>query len=383
MYKNDFLKYYGEKNISPVEQDIADLQAHYAKREKLYRQLGMPVMMFKDKEICEVGAGSGYNTLAFFNWEVKHVDIVEANPCGVMNMKQLFKEKSVEEDKYSIYEMAIEQFETYKKYDIVIAEGFLSHIPNQQEVIDKLKSICKEDGIVVVTCDDDTCLYIERMKRLIAHVLIGDIKDYEEQVEYLAQIFEPQLKQLRGVSRGAKDWVKDQLLNPAMINNCSLNMVEAMYKFGEKCKCYGTSPRMFTDYSWYKDIWNNEIVNYEEQYTRKNASLMLSTLKEEICLSQEEGEKLNHLVSESKKLQAIYEKNKNVSILSDIKKCNDDICSILNEKSKDLTCVLRDISLAITDLIENGIEQFDFSKYQYFFSAFGRTLHYVSFKNSI
>ncbi len=64
--KNDFIKYYGEKNISPVKQDISNLQLHCRRREKLYRQLGIPFIFFKNKHILEIGPGSGYNTLVLF-----------------------------------------------------------------------------------------------------------------------------------------------------------------------------------------------------------------------------------------------------------------------------------------------------------------------------
>lgn len=70
-HMNDFIKYYGEKGISPVKQDISNLRMHYAKREKLYRQLGIPCMSFEGKKILEVGPGSGYNTLAYFFGGVK------------------------------------------------------------------------------------------------------------------------------------------------------------------------------------------------------------------------------------------------------------------------------------------------------------------------
>lgn len=65
---NKFIEYYGEHNISPVKQDLSNIKAHYAKREKLYRQLGMPPIAFEGKKILEVGPGSGYNTLAYFFW---------------------------------------------------------------------------------------------------------------------------------------------------------------------------------------------------------------------------------------------------------------------------------------------------------------------------
>lgn len=61
--KNDFLKYYEEKDISPVKQDISDLRLHCRRREKLYRQLGLPFCLFQGKNVLEIGSGSGYNTL--------------------------------------------------------------------------------------------------------------------------------------------------------------------------------------------------------------------------------------------------------------------------------------------------------------------------------
>lgn len=66
--KNEYLEYYGKYHISPVNQNIDDLKLHYDRRRKLYRQCGLPVIAFKNANVLEVGPGSGYNTLAFFEW---------------------------------------------------------------------------------------------------------------------------------------------------------------------------------------------------------------------------------------------------------------------------------------------------------------------------
>lgn len=66
MVKNKFIEYYGKYGISPVKQDIGEINLHYARREKLYRQLGIPCIAFEGKRILEVDPGSGYNTLAYF-----------------------------------------------------------------------------------------------------------------------------------------------------------------------------------------------------------------------------------------------------------------------------------------------------------------------------
>lgn len=57
---------YGKYKISPVKQDLSNPSIFFQKREKLYRQLGIPTILFDKKDILEVGSGSGFNTLAFF-----------------------------------------------------------------------------------------------------------------------------------------------------------------------------------------------------------------------------------------------------------------------------------------------------------------------------
>ncbi len=99
---NDFLEYYGEHSISPVRQDITDIALHYERRKKVYRQCGIPLLAFRNAELLEIGAG-GYNTLAFFHWNVKHVDIVEANPQGIADMQELFAKNNIVENQYTIY----------------------------------------------------------------------------------------------------------------------------------------------------------------------------------------------------------------------------------------------------------------------------------------
>ena len=49
--KNDQLEYYRKHNISPERQDISNIDVHYARRKKLYRQCGIPEIAFRDAEI--------------------------------------------------------------------------------------------------------------------------------------------------------------------------------------------------------------------------------------------------------------------------------------------------------------------------------------------
>lgn len=140
---NGYLQFYGENNISPVRQDISDYELHIRRRSKLYRQLGIPEITFRDKELLEVGPGGGYNSLVFFSWGCRHIDLVEANRKGISDIKDNFNSQNIDYSKYSIIESTIEEYDTDKTYDIVVAEGFIQHISNRSEVIDKLISLTK------------------------------------------------------------------------------------------------------------------------------------------------------------------------------------------------------------------------------------------------
>lgn len=146
MIGNDFIEYYGKHQISPVSQDITDMTVHYRRREKLYRQLGLPVCAFKEKKMLEVGPGSGYNTLAFFEWGIKDIDLVEPNKTGIDEMELLFNQFSINSNAYQIFNQTIEDFYIDSKYNIIIAESFLQYIKNQEEVINILKGSIEEGG---------------------------------------------------------------------------------------------------------------------------------------------------------------------------------------------------------------------------------------------
>lgn len=375
--KNDFLEYYGEHAISPVKQNIKDFETHLVRRRKLYRQCGIPILAFKNAKILEVGPGGGYNTLAFFQWGVGHVDLVEANPKGVDDMQRLFKEYHIAKDQYAISLNRIEDFKTDKKYDIAIAEGFLPYIYNQHEVIDKLKSLVASDGIIVITCSDDVCIFIEAIKRLIGINLSKNIERYDDKVEYLTGIFGPQLNRLKGVSRNAKDWVQDQILSPTIINGMELSLMQAVEYFGDEFDILGCSPQMFTDYSWYKDIWYDYKKDYEEQFKKKRLSLLQANTPE-IILSIENADQFVVHFIEIRKLAAQYERTLDTDII-------EDIINEMNIMSETVSRYLSDSFITVFQemkgvlcRIQNG-EEITLDPYPHFFEAFGRVQQYIAF----
>ncbi|MCI9646686.1 MAG: class I SAM-dependent methyltransferase [Lachnospiraceae bacterium] len=373
--ENGYLEYYGKHHISPVNQDITDIKAHFERRRKLYRQCGIPTIAFRNAEILEVGPGGGYNTLAFFHWGSRHIDLVEANPRGIEDMKSLFGYQEIPEDKYGIISCKIEDYSTEKKYDIIIAEGFLSNVPNQQEIIDKLKDLAAPDGIIVVTCIDNVSCFVENMKRLIGKVMVRDILSYQDKLSFLSEIFGKQLAMLKGVSRPTEDWVQDNILNPVINDNLELSMLQAICFFGGY-DVLGSSPQMFVDYSWYKDIWYAYKEDYKRQFREKHMGLLLTNMPEQIMAVEKAGRLERHfkcirnLVSEyDKTLQSNYIEE----ILIHMNEMEEDLQGI-DGKFLDVFAEIRDALWQVHNIGEVNMEE-----YPHFFSAFGRSQQYIAF----
>lgn len=379
MIMNDYLKYYGEHNISPVSQDISDIESHFRKREKLYRQLGIPTMAFKDKEILEVGPGSGYNTLAFFTWGGKNatVTLVEANPQGISEMKKLFKEQKIETSRYKIHECVIEEFQTDILYDIVIAEGFLPPLNNNNEIIQKLAGFVRPGGVIVITCSDYMGLFVEHMKRLICQMLVKDIDNYEEKVKRCVELLEPQFRKLQGMSRGAEDWVKDNVFNPVYnSNNGYLSLERGVQCFSDDFDFLGSSQRIFTDYSWYKDINFDEKNNIYRQFRKKQHNFLIVGLDETLISDEENAILMKHITlirDAEKEYEVSFESECLERILLELKNM-EQIMERINKKFFMLNKEMQEIIMTILKN-EHNIE---FSNFPVFFNAFGRSQQYLS-----
>lgn len=292
-------------------------------------------------------------------------------------MIELFNKFEIKSETYHIYPSIIEDYHSDKKYDIVLCEGFLPIVDNQKEIISALSRQVNSGGVVIVTCQDAIGNFIESMKRLLAVVVTKDITDFDEKVRYLADIFSKQLEKLRGVSRPTVDWVEDQLLAPMGINGNELSIKRAINLFGDDFFVLGTSsPAMFTDYSWFKDVWYDSKADYREQFRKKRLSLLMANMPE-IILSTDLADNLTKKFYEIKRYADIYEKEQNNNLLADISETLKDIRKDINDFPKNFTDVFEDIRLAIKDAIADDV---DFSRYKRFNAAFGRSQQYVAFE---
>jgi SAM-dependent methyltransferase len=224
------LEFYQQHGVSPVKQDISDLQAHFARRAHLYRSLGLWPESIRGKYVLEVGAGSGHNALYTASLKPAGYVAIEPNPAGAADIKAL-----VGED-ISVVRASIEDFAPASAWDVVLCEGLLGLSGgNKAELLETLIPHVKVGGVLVITCIDAISDHSEVLRRALAQRYIKNGASLQENVEILKPIFAPHLATLKGMTRSVEDWIIDNILNPASI------------------EVLGCSPRFLIDWRWYKE----------------------------------------------------------------------------------------------------------------------------------
>lgn len=381
--RNEFLEYYKQNKISPVSQDISDLNLHIKRRNRLYALLGINADSFKGARILEVGAGSGYNTLVFLLAGAK-VDIVEPNPTGREDMKRLFSTYSIDSKQYHIYECVIEEFKNPYQYDFVIAEGFLPAFDEAHRaiMIDKLYHCARDGGHIVITTIDEFSYFFEYLRIILGLTLVLNAKDFNTSSEILSEAFLPHLNALKFASRPIRDWVRDSILNPVndifsfSISDGIMQMQRSAGKSGN-IEVINTSPNLICNLSWYKDMEYSYAKEILKVFPIKRHLLLCEKFSDNLRDEAKNNALLSHLV-ELKQRLGEYRKNGDIAkllpiceILQIILKTNRDFGEFFDKSVEEVIALLQNPASICVKRVANM---------QYFSKAWGRGAQYISFK---
>lgn len=247
------LGFYTAHGISPVRQDITDLERHFQRRHALYRQLGIQPTAIAGRKVMEVGPGSGHNALYTAHLVPARYVLVEGNPTGVEHIRALFADHP---QVTACTEIALSRLEDHVPdtgFDFVFCEGLLSGVPNPEEILGKLSAATAAGGVLVVTCVDHLSHFPETIRRLLAQLVIEPGDDLDTQVAKILPMMAPHLASLGHANRRFDDWVVDNLIHPGSIIPL-INFPETVAVLAPQFQFLASSPHFVTDWRWYKSI---------------------------------------------------------------------------------------------------------------------------------
>ena len=247
---NPFVDFYRENEISPVAQDISDLDRHFARRAALYRHVGLPPRLVGGRTIVEFGPGSGHNAVYTASLGPSRYVLVDGNPVGLERTGMLLAEHGAAG--HECVASMFEDFDTDERFDIVLCEGVIPLQTRPAHLLRHVARFAAPGGLVVMTCMDSVSQIAEIMRRLIAALVVDPGTSTEGQVELLRPLFAPHLATLSGRSRLVDDWILDVIVRPWLGE--MLSVADAVAALDGDFHCYGASPDFLTDWRWYKDV---------------------------------------------------------------------------------------------------------------------------------
>jgi SAM-dependent methyltransferase len=250
-----FVDYYKSQGISPVAQDISDLERHFQRRESLFRLLGIPPGLVRGASVIEFGPGSGHNALYTNSLEPGRLVLVDANPVGVAEARRLFAEHFPPSRQPEIVECLWEEFDLDQRFDIVICEGALPGQLDPPALTRRLARFVRPGGLFFLTCVDHASVLPEVCRRLIGdQISLGGSP--VERLEVLRPIFTEHFASLRGTSRSIDDWLLDMFTHPWI--GRLFTIPDAIECLADDFDIYSGSPHFFADWRWYKQIVGDE-----------------------------------------------------------------------------------------------------------------------------
>jgi len=139
-----FVEFYSKNDISPVSQDIIDLNKHFQRRESLFRSLGLLPSFIAGKSVLEFGPGSGHNALYMASLKPEKYELVDGNPMGVQETRERLAAYS--DSQVEVHQSLFEEFQTDTRFDLVWAEGCLPHQSEPLPLLDNISLFVARGG---------------------------------------------------------------------------------------------------------------------------------------------------------------------------------------------------------------------------------------------
>ncbi|PHQ81684.1 MAG: hypothetical protein COB66_01605 [Coxiella sp. (in: Bacteria)] len=252
-----YLDFYQDNGISPVRQDLQDIDLHYKRRKYLYHYLGIPERYMVDRNIIEFGPGTGHNALYIMSLNPKNYTFVDGNTVSLDTCKKNIELYFPDQTKSQYVYSRIEDFVTPEKYDLVLCEGVITHQPKPELFARHIANYAETGGVTVLTTIDYVSVLAEVLRRAMCVFLVDGAASIDDKVLKLTQVFKGHLDTLPGMSRLHEDFILDNMIHPW--KNRIFSIADAIDALHDQHDVLGASPKIFSDWRWYKTIGISDI----------------------------------------------------------------------------------------------------------------------------
>lgn len=254
--------YYRQNRFNPVPISLATdeaLATHNAKRVNLYSgHLGIPLGLLSGQQVLEFGCNSGENSVILARHGAD-LTLVEPNEQVHGRLRDVFAAFDLSNRLREIFSFGIEEFPEDKKYNLVLAEGFLFTLPNKAEMAAKICRLLAPGGIGVISFNCRFGGLVELHKRLTLYracELSGVDFCSEASLDLAQGMFGAAFERI-SPTRPFPSWWKDLLVNPFYADRYLWSYGELLPVIEAAGATFlSSSPRWFVEepMRWYKKL---------------------------------------------------------------------------------------------------------------------------------
>jgi len=310
-------------------------------------------------------------------FDPKYYHMVELNIESCNNIEKLFNSNGIEQSKYDVENISIEEFTSEIKYDIVICEGTLAFLQNKDKLLKKISTYLKKDGVLIITSADAISQFYEIVRRLFANIISYNIQDKDIKVKLFVKSFESHTQTLEGFSKFIDDWCYDMFVDDDLYSNflSTIDIVNILNDDFEFDKM--TSPNLILDERWYRQISLDHKKNNEYKlnsfYKRWHNLFNYQSFSSERAM--EKNVRLNNLCTELVlKIRINETNNKDIYI--------QDVIDLILQIQNNLLGIDSIIDNSLTEIIrllkQETISAENISSMKYFSQCFGRGSQYLT-----
>ena len=251
--RQNHLDYYRQHGIAPVFYDLSSMESHLQRREALYNKLGALPFAFKGAKVLEVAAGTGQNSLYIAQLKPARLILLEPNAAAVYHIQSAYGSFKLPHTVPEVMTQTLQEFEPAESFDVVLCENWLGNSTQELSLLNKLGDFVAPGGVLVVTTVSPIGFVPNLLRRFLVPYLVSPGMEFEAKSAVLEQIFTSHLKTLDSMTRSTRDWVQDNMLNPAYFGLC-LSIPKVIEQLRASFDVVGASPSFAEDWRWFKSL---------------------------------------------------------------------------------------------------------------------------------